>query len=183
MIKKNVRVLLAYILGVVASLFLTVPLSPLFGFSPKLFSTITIILTLAFVYTKMWKSGKYDALKKEVSVLRAFCYLCLFIVITFSIQLIAIIFNSTGNINIPALIGIVWLYPFTGFFTNETFLPATFVSAAIVIVISLIAYFMGIKGFSVSDKILNARKRRIDKKAEKHFEEIEKIKEQYRNKK
>ena len=182
MIKKNAKILLAYIIGVVASLFLTVPLSPVFGFSPLLFSTLTAFITLAFVYSEMWKFGKYDALKKKASLLQALGSVSFFVAISLAVELISVLFNSTGNIDVPTLIGVVWFYPFTGFFTNTNFLPVTIIVTVTVVIISVAAYYMGVAGISISDNILNARKKRIDKKAEKHFEEIEKIKEQYRKK-
>ena len=55
--------------------------------------------------------------------------------------------------------------------------------ALVTIAMSVVAYYMGVAGVSFSDKILTARKKHIDKKAEKHFDEIEEIKEQYRAKK
>jgi len=65
MLKKSGKVLLAYIIGIVVSMFLAVPLSPFFSNNLRLFSVITTVITLGLVYSEMWKLGKYDALRKE----------------------------------------------------------------------------------------------------------------------
>lgn len=181
MIKKNLKVLGSYLLGIIVSLVLTTFFSPLFSLSPKLFSAATVLVTLPFIYSEIWNYGKYDALKKQANFVNVLYYLILYIVVTVILTLAAILIKPTGNINIPILILNLWLYPFTGFYTPETILPAVIIIILFIAALSMIAYFTGIKGFSVSEKMLIARKKRIDKKAEKHYDEIEKIKEQYRN--
>lgn len=184
MIKKNAKILLTYTIGLLVSMFLTIPLSPLCDFSPALFSTITALVTVSFVYVEIWRFGKYDALKKENSITKAIGCMSGFVIITVIIDLIIIILEPAGKVDVTLLIGAIWFYPFTGFIiNNKIFLPLTLVITLALIGMAVIAYQMGVKGFSISDKILNARKKRIDEKAEKHFEEIEKIKEQYRNNK
>ena len=183
MIKKNAKILLAYVIGIVISMFLAVPLSPFFSSSPILFSMVTAIITLGFVYTEMWKFGKYDALRKENSVLNAIGNMGFYITLTFIVELIVSVFRPSANLTIPEIIHTIWFFPFIGFYTNRTLLVVSLIVALVTIAMSIVAYYMGVAGVSVSDKILNARKKRIDEKAEKHFEEIEKIKEEYRNKK
>lgn len=173
---------MAYILGIIISMFLAVPLSPFFSSSPMLFSTVTAAVSLGFVYTEMWKFGKYDALRKENSVLKAIGNMGFYITISFIVELIVTVFRPATNLTIPEIIHTIWFFPFIGFYTNRTLLVVSLVVALITIAMSVVAYYMGVAGVSVSDKILNARKKRIDEKAEKHFEEIEKIKEQYRKK-
>lgn len=182
MIKKNIKILLTYLLGIILSLFLTVAFSPFVGSNYILFSVITSIITLSFIYVEMWKFGKYDELRKESSVLRAIGYMGFYIVITFFVEIIASVCNPASSNFILNIIHTIWLYPFFGFITNKTFLETTLIIPLITIALSVVAYYMGVAGVSISDKLLNARKKRIDKKAEKHFEEIEKIKEQYRKK-
>lgn len=182
MIKKSGKLLLSYITGVVLSMFLAIPLNPMLGFSPVLFSVITALVTVAFMYVEIWKAGKYDALKKNVSVLNPLKSMNLFVAITIVVELIALVCKPTGSLDVGMLIGSIWFFPFMGFFNKATFLPTTLVITLVLLGISALAYYMGIKGFSISDKILNDRKRRMDAKAEKHFEEIEKIKAQYRKK-
>ncbi len=182
MIKRNFKIILAYIIGIIASMFLAVPLSPILGFSPKLFSSITAIITLWLVYSEIWKTGKYDALKKIESFKKPLLGMIAFTVISLITILTVAIFEPKGNIDITMVIGTFWFFPFMSFFSKTTFIYINLIVVAVFLIISVIAYYMGIKGFSLTDKILAARKRRIDVKAKKHFDEIEKIKEQYRKK-
>ena len=182
MFRKNVKILLAYLLGIVISMFLSVPLSPFFSSSPIIFSAVTAVISLGFVYTEMWKFGKYDALRKESSVLNAIGYMGFYITITFIVELIVVVYRLSPNITIPEIIHTIWFFPFIGFYTNRTLLVASLIVALITIAMSVAAYYMGVAGVSVSDKILNARRKHIEEKAEKHFEEIEKIREEYRKK-
>lgn len=181
MIKKNGKILLAYVLGIILSMFLQVPLSPFFSSSPVVFSVITGVITVSLVYTEMWRFGKYDAIRKENSVLKAIGYMGFYITITFAVELIVIIFKTYANITVPEIIHTIWFFPFIGFYTNRTLLVVSLAVTLIIIAMAVVAYYMGVAGVSISDKILNARKKRIDEKAEKHFEEIERIKEEYRN--
>lgn len=180
MIKKNGKILLAYVLGIIISMFLQVPLSPFFSSSPVLFSVITAVITVSLVYTEMWKFGKYDAIRKENSVLKAIGYMGFYITITFIVELIVIISKTYANITIQEIIHAIWFFPFVGFYTNRTLLVVSLAVTLITIAMAVVAYYMGVAGVSISDKILNSRKKRIDEKAEKHFEEIERIKEEYR---
>lgn len=182
MIKKNLKVLLAYISGIMVSLIITTFLNPLFSISPKLFSAVTVLFALPFVYSEIWNYGKYDELKKIASPVKVLCCLIMFVAITVILALSAIFIKSTGSINIPVFVLNLWLYPFTGFFTTETIVPAVIIILLFVVVLSMIAYFAGTKGFSVAEKLSISRKQRIDKKAKEHYSEIEKIKEQYRDK-
>lgn len=182
MIKKNAKILLAYVLGIIISMFLAVPLSPFFSSSPMLFSIVTAVLSLGFVYTEMWKFGKYDALRKENKVLNAIGYMGFYIIVTFVLELIVTVYRPSANLTIPEIIHTIWFFPFIGFYTNRTLLVVSLIVALITIAMAVVAYYMGVAGVSVSDKILNARRKRIDAKAEKHFDEIEKIREEYRKK-
>lgn len=181
LLKKNAKILGVYILGIIISMFLAVPLSPFFANNIVLFSIITAILTLGFVYVEMWKFGKYDALRKESSALNAIGNMGFYIIVTFVLELIVTV-NKPSNLSIPEIIHTVWFFPFSGFYTSKTVMVVSLIVALITIVMSIAAYYMGVAGVSISDKILNARRKRIDTKAEKHFEEIEKIKEEYRKK-
>lgn len=183
MIKRNFKILLSYIIGVLTSMFLAVPLSPILGFSTALFSLATALITASFIYSQMWKAGKYDSLKKVQSFKKPLLGMVGFTAISIVIILIVALYNPTGNIDKTMLIGTIWFFPFMGFFGKETFVFITLLVVMVILIISLIAYYMGIKGFSLTDKIFSARKKRIDQKAKKHFDEIEKIKEEYRNKK
>ena len=182
MIKKNAKVLLSYVLGVIITLILTVPLSPLFKLSPKIFSTVTALISVSFIYSEIWNFGKYDALRKHTHLLKALSYLVMYAIVTIATILISTLIKTDSIFNIPLIIGNLWMYPFIGFFTRKTYLLATILSMLFIAVISIAAYYTGSKNFSIMDKILIARKKRIDKKAKKHRDEIEKIKEQYRNK-
>ncbi len=182
MLKKNLKILAAYLLGIVVSMFLEVPLSPFFGNNLMVFSALTCVITISLVYVEMWKFGKYDALRHENKFLNAIGYMGMYITISFVIELIAVIFKP-ANLSAVDIIHTVWFFPYIGFYNNKTYFIVSLIAALVTIAISFFAYFMGATGISVSDKILDARKKRIDAKAEKHFKEIEEIKEQYRTKK
>lgn len=183
MIKRNLKILLTYIIGVVASMFLAVPLSPILGFSPVLFSVMTALISAYLIYSEIWKTGKYDALKKTAAFKKPLLSMVLFTVISFVIILAVAVYEPTGNVDITMLAGTFWFFPFMGFFTKKTFVGVSLIVVGLLLILSAIAYYMGIKGFSLIDKILSARKNRIDAKAKKHKEEIEQIKEQYRKSK
>ena len=182
MLKKSAKVLLAYIIGVVVSMFLAVPLSPFFGNYLVFFSVITSVITLGLVYSEMWKLGKYDALKKENKPLNAMGYMGFYTIITFIVELIVIIVKPAKDFTIWGIIPAVWYFPFNFFSDSKNFWVIYLIVSVATIVISIIGYYMGVVGFSVVDNILTARKNRFDKKAQKHKEEIERIKEQYRKK-
>ncbi|MBR5517928.1 MAG: hypothetical protein IKV86_02770 [Clostridia bacterium] len=182
MLKKSGKVLLAYIIGVVVSIFLAVPLSPFFSNNLRIFSVITTVITLGLVYAEMWKLGKYDTLRKENKPLNAMGYMGLYTVITFIVELIVIIAKPATDFTIWGIIPAVWFFPFNFFSDSKNFWVIYLIVSVATIVISIIGYYMGDVGFSIVDKILTARKNRIDKKAQAHKEEIERIKEQYRKK-
>lgn len=182
MVKKSFNLLFMYIAGIVVSMFLTIPLSPLVGFSPKLFSVITGITAISFMYSKMWKYGKYDELKKIVSTLTPLKLMIPVLIITVIVEIFVLVYKSNGNLDISMLAGTFWFFPFTGFFNKTNFVPVTLIITVLIAGILYFAYYMGIKGLSFTDKILTARRIRIENKAQKHFDEIEKIKDQYRKK-
>ena len=182
MLKKSAKILGTYVLGIVISMFLQVPLSPFFGNNLMLFSTVTSIVTIGLVYTELWKFGKYDALRKENKILNAVGYMGMYVVISFVIELTSAIFKP-ANLSAVEIIHTIWFFPYSGFYTDKTCIIGSLIAALVTVILCITGYYMGVAGFSVSDKILEARKKRIDKRAEKHFKEIEKIKEQYRAKK
>ncbi len=184
MIKKNFKLLLSYILGIVASMFLTMALGPLFDFSHILFSCMTALITFALIYNEVWKFGKYDTVKSENSLLNLFASISFFILIAVIIEIAVAVCKAVGAetalfyIN---MLGMVWFYPFTGFYTESMFLIVTPVVTLVTICVCVFSYYMGVKGFSFADKIVTRRNKKYEAKKEKHFAEIEKIKEQYRN--
>ena len=182
MLKKSGKVLLAYVIGIVVSMFLAVPLSPFFGNNLKLFSVITSVVTLGLVYAEMWKLGKYDALRKANKPLNAMGYIGLYAIVTTIVEIIVIIAKPAKDFTIWGIIPAVWYFPFNFFSDSKNFWVIYLCVSVLTIAISMLAYYMGTIGFSVADKILTARKNRIDKKVAKHKEEIEQIKEQYRKK-
>ena len=182
MLKKSGKVLLAYIIGIVVSMFLAVPLSPFFSNNLRLFSVITTVITLGLVYSEMWKLGKYDALRKENKILNAIGYMGLYTVITFIVEIIVVIAKPATDFTIWGIIPAVWFFPFNFFSDSKNFWVISLIVSLVTIAISVIGYYMGVAGFSGVDKILTARRNRLDKKAQKHKEEIERIKEQYRKK-
>lgn len=182
MLKKSAKILGTYVLGIVISMFLQVPLSPFFGNNLTLFSTVTSIVTIGLVYSELWKFGKYDALRKENKILNAIGYMGMYVAISFVIELAAAI-SRPASLSAVEIVHTIWFFPYSGFYTDRTCIAGSLIAALVTVIICIIGYHMGVAGFSVSDKILEARKKRIDKKAEKHFREIEEIKKQYRVKK
>ena len=181
MVNKSFKLLLLYITGVVVSLFLTIPLSPLVGFNPKLFSVITAIVAIRFMYSDVWKIGKYDALKKIASPLTPLKLLIPILIITVMAEIFVAVYTPSGVADISMIVGTVWFFPAMGFISGRNdFALVTIVYTLIITASLYLAYYMGIKGFSLTEKVLNARRDRIEAKAKKHFDEIEKIKEQYR---
>ena len=179
MIKQIFKVLLAYFIGILVSLFLSIPLAPLADYSVYFFSAITGLIAITFTYSEIWKSGKYDAIKKNNSIKRALGCITGYVIITLIVELIVILSNKSI---VGMMIGTLWFYPFTAFINKDNFVTVTLIIMLVFICMSILAYNMGVKRFSLWEKILNARKKKFNKKAEKHFAEIEKIKEEYRNK-
>lgn len=185
MIKKNFKMLLAYILGIIASLFLTMAFGIIFDYSPKLFSCITAFVTFLLIYNEVWKFGKYDKLKEKDSIFSLLLSISFFIIITVVIEAAVAICKATGASNIlfyVNMFGMVWFYPFTGFYTESMFLITTPVVTLIVVAVSVFSYYMGVNDFSFADKIVTRRNKKYEEKKEKHFAEIEAIKEEYRKK-
>ena len=182
MLKKSAKILGTYVLGIVISMFLQVPLSPFFGNNLILFSTVTSIVTISLVYTELWRFGKYDALRKENKIINAVGYMGMYVVISFVIELTSAILKP-ANLSAVEIVHTIWFFPYSGFYTDRTRIIGSLIAALVTIILCIAGYYMGVAGISFSDKILEVRKRHIDKKAEKHFKEIEEIKEQYREKK
>lgn len=182
MIKKNFKILLTYLLGIISSIFLTLAFGWLFDFSHILFSCMTSLVTFLLLYNEVWKYGRNDTIKRENSILTILAYLSSFIIIAIIIEVLAAIFNNTGIATVIKAIGAIWFYPFTGFYTESTFLVITPLVTIITGLVCIFSYYMGVKGFSFADKIVTRRNRKYEAKKKKHFDEIEKIKEQYRNK-
>lgn len=185
MIKKNFKLLLSYTLGIVASIFLTLALGPLFDYSHTLFSCLTALVTFILIYNEVWKFGKYDTVKNENSILNLLASISFFILIALIIEIAVAICKASGAetaLFYVNMLGMVWFYPFTGFYTESMFLIVTPVVTLITICVCVFSYYMGVKGISFADKIVTRRNKRYEDKKEKHFAEIEKIKEQYRKK-
>ncbi len=185
MIKKNFKLLLTYILGIVVSMFLTMAFGWLFDFSHKLFSCLTALVTFMLIYNEVWKFGKYDKLKNENSFLTLLVSISLFILIAIAIELGVAICKWTGAetaLFYVNMLGMIWFYPFTGFYTESMFLIITPIVTLLTVGVCAFSYYMGIKDFSFADKIVTRRNKKYEAKKEKHFAEIEKIKEQYRKK-
>ncbi len=185
MLKKNFKMLLSYILGILSSLFLTMCLGMVFDYSPKLFSCMTALITFLLIYNEVWKFGKYDKVKNENSILNLFLSISLFILIALVIETSVVVCKAIGAetaLFYVNMLGMVWFYPFTGFYTESMFLITTPVVTLITVGVCVFSYCMGVRGFSFADKIVTRRNKKYEEKKEKHFAEIEKIKEQYRNK-
>ena len=185
MLKKNFKMLWSYFLGILVSLFLTLALGWLFDFSPKIFSGMTALFTFILIYNEVWKFGKYDKVKNENSFLSLLMSISLFIIIAIVIVLAVAICKWTGAENAlfyVNMVGMIWFYPFTGFYTESMFLVVTTVVTLITVGVCIFSYYLGVKGFSFADIIVTRRNKKYEEKKEKHFAEIEKIKEQYRNK-
>ena len=186
MIKNNLKVLGAYILGIIVSLFISLALGALFDFSHVAFSFLTSLITLCLMYFEIWKFGRNDKLKDIVSVKRAILNILFFVIIAAVLEISVALckyFNATDFLFWFSGAGLIWFYPFTGFYTDSTFLTTTLFITAVIIAMCLVAYYMGVREISLLDKIAVWKKKRSDKVRKKHEDEIEKIKEQYRNNK
>ncbi|MEE1043192.1 MAG: hypothetical protein UH854_04430 [Clostridia bacterium] len=185
MIKKNFKFLLTYLLGILASIFLTLAFGWLFDFSHILFSSMTALVTFLLLYNEVWKFGRNDTVKKENSIWSLLLSLSFFILIAVIIEIAVAICKAIGaeaTLFYVNMLGMLWFYPFTGFYTESTFLVITPIVALIIILVCAFSYYMGVKNFSFADKIVTRRNKKFEEKKEKHFAEIERIKEQYRNK-
>ncbi len=185
MIKKNSKILLTYLLGIITSIFLTLAFGWLFDFSHILFSCLTSLVTFLLLYNEVWKFGRNDTVKKENSIFNFLASVSFFVLIAVIIEVAVAVCKATSAKNAlfyVNILGMMWFYPFTGFYTESTFLIVSPIVTVITVLICAFAYIMGVKNFSFADKIVTRRNKRYEYKKEKHFAEIEKIKEQYRNK-
>ncbi len=183
MSKENLKILSSYCLGLIVSIFLTLALGKLWDVARILFSAITASATIYFMYSDMWKFGKRDKLTNTASITRPFLYTLFFTIICALIAIAMAVCKLAGAPVAQGYImmaGVIWFYPFNGFFVDSMFLPTIPIITVITLLFCVLGYYMGAKGISFLDKY-SEWKAGIAKKAQiKHEEEIEKIKEQYR---
>lgn len=156
LVKQSLKFLWTHIL----SLTLTVFLFLAFGWAiEKLgmynFSIATSLFYISLIYSDSWNFGRiegkaYNEVKE--SPLRAVisCFISILIGLIF-ILLMAFDVNST----LVSFIAKVWYMPFLGFYKSDSIIsiPALLASIAVLPITSFIAYFAGMKNFSVFDKI------------------------------
>ena len=177
MLKKSGKVLLAYVIGIVVSMFLAVPLSPFFGNNLKLFSVITSIVTLGLVYAEMWKLGKYDALRKANKPLNAMGYIGLYAIMTTIVEIIVIIAKPAKDFTIWGIIPAVWYFPFNFFSDSKNFWVIYLCVSILTIDISMLAKYLLhektelIKRRQNTKKKSNKSKNNIAKKTKKKLNE------------
>ena len=150
MISNNLKVLRAYLFGIILSLFLTFPLGWMFGLSPHVFSTITALLSFALVYRVTWNFGRQDTEINDVSILKLLINISAFTLLS----LVFFIFHIACGNSVPTLIdqiSMIWYYPFTGFYSS---FPAVTVAlvAVVTVALSITSYIMGTKNISLLEK-------------------------------
>lgn len=185
MFKKNLKVLSSYALGIFVSIFLSLALGAVWDFSRIIFSTVTGIIAVFLVYSDMWKFGKYDKVKNTVLIRHSFTYAAGFAIIAAVLEVAAAVCKLTGASNIlwyVLMVGMVWFYPFTGFYTDSMFLVFTPVITVVILLFCAAGYYMGTRNISFLDNFAVWKAKKDEKSRLKHQEQIEKIKEQYRNK-
>lgn len=183
MLRKNLRVVSSYLLGIISSIFLSLCLGMVWDFSRVLFSSMTGIIAIYLMYIELWKNGKSDKLNHTVSLKRPFsvtaCYLLISILLEVFVAVCKIL-NMSSALWYFLFAGMVWEYPFTGFYTDSSFLVSTPIITAVVMAFCIFAYYMGTLGISFLENFSAWRAFKNKKAKERHEAEIEKIKEQYR---
>ena len=154
--KQSLKFLWTHILSLALTVFLFIA----FGWAIEKwgmfnFSIATSLFYISLIYSDAWNFGRiegkaYNEVKE--SPLRAVitCFIPMLIGLIF-ILLIAFDVNST----LVSFIAKVWYMPFLGFYKPDSNISvlALFASIAVLPITSFIAYFAGMKNFSVLDKI------------------------------
>ena len=150
MIANNLKVLRAYLFGIILSLFLTFPLGWVFGLSPHAFSVITAILTFALMYRVTWNFGRQDTEINDVSILKLLINISGFVLLS----LVFFVFHVACGNSVPTIIdqiSMICYYPFTGFYSGFPALTVALV-AVVTIALSITSYIMGTKNISLLEK-------------------------------
>ena len=184
MFKKNLRVLASYALGIISSVFLSLCLGAVWDFSRIFFSTVTGIIAIYLMYSELWKTGKYDKVKNIVSLKRPFAATLGYFAIALLLEASVAICKATGAATVLwyfLAAGMIWEYPFTGFYSDSYFLVSTPIITAVVMTFCFIGYYMGVHGISLLDNFSVWKSQKNEEARIKHEKEVEKIKEQYRD--
>lgn len=156
MMKNNRKLLASYLLGLIASFIITLILGVVFDHSPLIVSILTSLVALHFIYMAMWRFGREDNEKGNCSLINCLFNLVYFLGIVIIIALIILICRWTGaqaGENAFLQIGLVWFYPFTGFYPDAYYMTVTPVITAVIILVSVAGYLLGAKEISIYQKV------------------------------
>lgn len=159
MISNNLRVLRAYVLGIAISLIVSLAIGALYKFWYIVPTIITSLITYCLLYRSLWKMGQQEEQRRNLPpLINVVFYTAFFVGIAalfeFVVALCAI-FNLQTLQGIFTRSGIVWFYPFAGFFDEATFLILTPIVTVITVIWCMISYRMGTKQISILKLIKN----------------------------
>ena len=158
MINNNLKVLRAYVLGIAISLIVSLAIGALYKLSYIIPTIVTSIITYCLLYRGLWKIGRQESEQKPAPPINAIFYTAFFFGIAIFFELVVALCNLFKLQTLSGIFtraGIVWFYPFAGFYDETTLLVITPIVAAITVTWCLISYYMGTKNISVLQTIKN----------------------------
>ena len=158
MINNNLKVLRAYVLGIAISLIVSLAIGALYKLSYIIPTIVTSIITYCLLYRGLWKIGRQESEQKPAPPINAIFYTAFFFGIAIFFELVVALCNLFKLQTLSGIFtraGIVWFYPFAGFYDETTFLVITPIVAVITVTWCLISYYMGTKNISVLQTIKN----------------------------
>ena len=161
MISNNLRVLRAYVLGIAISLIVSLAIGALYKLSYLVPTIVTILITYCLLYCGLWKIGRQESEQKPAPPINGLVYTFFFFGVAMFFEIavaLCNLFNWQTLSGVFSRAGIVWFYPFAGFYDESTFLVITPIITAITVLWCLVSYYMGTKDISV----LKAIKNRLD---------------------
>lgn len=168
-VKKGFKLIFTHVMSLALTLFLIMVLGWVIkrvGFYT--FSVITSLFYIGLFYSDGWNWGRLEGKsysKVKQNPLRPLIASIIpsVICITFVVLIILL-----GNNNILLnLIIKLWYFPFVGFFASTDYITITEIlfSGAVIPVVAVCGYFVGVRNFSVLDKIAYAKnKKKIEAK-------------------
>lgn len=158
MINNNLRVLRAYVLGIAISLIVSLAIGALYKLSYIVPTIVTSIITYCLLYRGLWKIGRQESEQKPAPPVNAIFYTAFFVGVAMFFELIVALcnlFKLQALSGILTRAGIVWFYPFAGFYNEATFLILTPIVTIITVIWCVVSYCMGTKNISVLQTIKN----------------------------
>lgn len=158
MISNNLKVLRAYILGMAISLIVSLAIGALYKYSYIAPTILTSLITICLLYRTMWKMGQQDAEQGSAYPAKALVSTTYFVCISMLFEVIVAICSLVQAQALCGMFtraGIIWFYPFAGFYHEPAFLVITPIITVITVVCCLVSYIMGTKGISILKTIKN----------------------------